>query len=434
MAKHAKLSASSAERWMVCPASVPLSVGYDDPSSEYADEGTAAHFLASECLKEGTLAEEHIGHIVFLRKDPITGEHFESWCLDREGEILNEFVVDDDMARYVGQYLSDVRRVALGLNGVINVEQSLPLTFLTGEKDAEGTSDAVILSPTLVVADLKYGMGVRVEAEDNPQLLIYASAAREQYSMVNEFDDVHVAILQPRLGHISQHTYTHAQLDQFEEKVRGAVIRVAEAERIFSENGDLDTYTEVSEKGCQWCKHKANCSKLADYVAEQIDADFEDLSGVPDEEHYIKLKVAPYDPETLSLKAKSLALIELWMKAVRGEVESLLLKGQAVPGYKLVEGKKGHRKWVDANAAEATMKSMRLKEAQMYDFSLISPTSAEKLLAKESPKRWKRLVELITQTQGAPSVAEASDKRPALVVTPVGDDMEDLSQDDLIGD
>lgn len=436
MAKHAKLSASSAERWIPCPGSVPLSKDYPNTSSEYADEGTAAHYLGSVCLANGTEPKQYLKRTILLMEEVFSGEHYE--CFDDESvrndadRKLNEFIVDDDMVEHVGKYVSDVRRVALGLNGNILVEQTLPLTFLTSEKDAAGTSDAVIISPTLVVADLKYGMGVRVEAKDNPQLLMYASAAREQYSMVNEFEDVHVAILQPRLDHVSQYTYSHASIDLFEEKVKQAVIRVEEAEKIHAEGGDLSGYLQPTEKGCQWCKHKANCTALAAYVAEQIEADFEDLSGVEDIEHYVNVKVEPYDPETISRKMKSLGLIEMWMKAVRGEVESLLLKGLPVPGYKLVEGKMGHRKWANEQEAEAMMKSMRLKEDEMYDKKVISPTTAEKVL-KESPKRWTRLKELITQTRGGPSVAPESDKRPAMVITPVGDDMEDLSNDDLIG-
>lgn len=437
MAKHAKLSASSAERWMVCPGSVPLSKDYPNTSSEYADEGTAAHYLGSVCLANGTEPKQYLKRTILLMEDVLSGEHYE--CFDDESvrndadRKLNEFVITSDMVEHVGKYVSDVRRVALGLNGSILVEQSLPLTFLTSESDAEGTSDAVIISPTLVVADLKYGMGVRVEAKDNPQLLMYASAAREQYSMVNDFEDVHVAILQPRLDHISQYTYSHADLDVFEEEVKTAVIRVHAAEELYEQGGDLShDFLNPTEKGCMWCKHKANCTALAAYVSEQIDADFEDLSEVKDIEHYVNVKVEPYDPETISLKMKSLGLIEMWMKAVRGEVESLLLKGLPVPGYKLVEGKMGHRKWANEQEAEAMMKSMRLKEDEMYDKKLISPTSAEKVL-KESPKRWARIKDLITQTRGGPSVAPESDKRPAMAITPVGDDMEDLSNDDLIG-
>lgn len=71
------------------------------------------------------------------------------------------------------------------------------------------------------------------------------------------------------------------------------------------------------------------------------------------------------------------------------------------------------------------LKSMRLKQEEMYDFSLISPTTAEKVL-KGTPKRWKRIEPLITRSPGKPSVADASDKRPALDIKPTADDFEEV--------
>ena len=124
-------------------------------------------------------------------------------------------------------------------------------------------------------------------------------------------------------------------------------------------------------------------------------------------------------------------LVEQWCKAVRAEVESRLLQGQEVPGYKLVQGKRGARAWTSAEEAEAILKSMRLKQDEMYDLKLISPTTAEKVL-KESPKRWNRIAPLISQSEGKPSVAPESDKRPALVLGAVEDDFEQVT-DDLVG-
>jgi hypothetical protein len=113
---------------------------------------------------------------------------------------------------------------------------------------------------------------------------------------------------------------------------------------------------------------------------------------------------------------------------VRKRAHKELAEGRAVPGYKLVLGKKGARAWEDEAAAEAAMKAMRLKQDQMYQFKVISPTTAEKLLAKESPRRWATLQKLITQSDGKPTVAPASDARPALEVKPVADDFADVSQ------
>jgi hypothetical protein len=119
---------------------------------------------------------------------------------------------------------------------------------------------------------------------------------------------------------------------------------------------------------------------------------------------------------------------------VLARIEYELLNGNAVPGAKLVQGRKGARKWSDSEEAEKLFKGMRLKQEQMYNFKLISPTQAEKLLAKESPRRWKKVEALITQPAGSPSVAPDSDKREALVIQPVADDFEAVTAegDDLL--
>jgi hypothetical protein len=120
----------------------------------------------------------------------------------------------------------------------------------------------------------------------------------------------------------------------------------------------------------------------------------------------------------------ALDLIEGWCKAVRAEAERRLLRGDAVPGWKLVQGKAGNRGWVDeAEVTDLMKKSMRLRDDVMYDFSLISPTTAEKRAADGiiKPKQWAKLQGLITRSDGKPSVAPAADKRPALVIGKVED-------------
>jgi hypothetical protein len=120
--------------------------------------------------------------------------------------------------------------------------------------------------------------------------------------------------------------------------------------------------------------------------------------------------------------------MEMFCKAVRAETERRLFAGTEVPGFKLVEGKRGNRAWVNAEEAELQLKGMRLKTEQMYDLKLISPTTAEKL-AKAGvigPRQWKKLQEQYAQSQGKPSVAPANDKRPALTVAATTDDFDVL--------
>jgi hypothetical protein len=122
-------------------------------------------------------------------------------------------------------------------------------------------------------------------------------------------------------------------------------------------------------------------------------------------------------------------LIEGWCKAVRAEVETRLLTGKPVRGWKVVQGKKGNRKWSSDADAEAMLKAMRIPHDRMYDYAVISPTSAEKLAKAEviGPRQWPRVAALITQAEGKPSVAPESDKRPALVMSAVADAFNDVT-------
>jgi hypothetical protein len=122
-------------------------------------------------------------------------------------------------------------------------------------------------------------------------------------------------------------------------------------------------------------------------------------------------------------------MIESWVKAVRAEVERRLLAGEPVTGYKLVQGKRGNRAWGNAAEAEELLKSMRIKHDMMYDYSLASPTTVEKLAkaGEIGPRQWTKIKDLITQTEGRPSVAPISDKRDALVTQALSSDFDDVT-------
>jgi hypothetical protein len=200
------------------------------------------------------------------------------------------------------------------------------------------------------------------------------------------------------------------ELVEFESRVLDAAITSREMLK-----GRQPVSLSPSADACRFCK--AKCTALAAFVEESIGADFDEVITGP------KLEVQESD---LPKHMAAVDLIEDWCKAVRAKVESELLSGREVEGYKLVQGRRGSRAWSSKEEAEATLKSMRLKVEEMYDFSLISPTSAEKL-AKEGKigkRQWPRVVKLITQSEGKPSVAPESDKRPALVVSPTVDDFD----------
>ena len=388
---HAQLSPSSAVRWMTCPGSVALCKDLKDTSSKFADEGTDAHELAALCLEKGTDANGYVGTTM------------------AKGNIVSV-----DMAQHVQSYVDYVRDLVLSTNGELLIEQRLPISDITGEADAHGTSDVVILAgDELIVVDLKFGRGVAVEADDNPQLQIYALAAYNEFSLVADFKTVRMVIHQPRLNAVSEWTQTVEELLAFGESVWSAAVQTR-----FDGLGLRTAPLKPSEKGCKFCRAKATCPALRAEVTDCFE------------------KVQPTPETAVDLLAEAMGkadLIEGWLKAIRAETESRLFAGVAIPGWKVVQGKRGNRAWGDKVAAEELLKAMRIKHDQMYDYSVISPTTAEKLATAEviGKRQWPKVKALITQSEGKPSVAPESDKRPALDMSAVTDDFEVVAVDDL---
>jgi hypothetical protein len=338
------------------------------------------------------------------------------------GEMV-DWRVTQDMADYVDDYIKLVRELAQGK--MLLVERKVPISHLTGEAGATGTSDVVIVDTTgrnLTVVDLKYGMGVRVEAEENPQLMMYALGALHEYDVLGVFETVSMYIHMPRLNFVSEYHLSVPELLSAGDDVRRGAELCREAEA--AEEADLAEFLEPGEKQCRFCKAKATCSALRADITDVVGGD---AACTIDE--FAQFLPEAVDSETgnnyLPIAMSKVALVEDWCKAVRAEVERRLFAGQKVDGYKLVEGKRGHRKWGNEAEVEGLFKSFRMRQDEMYDLSLISPTKAEKVF-KQNPKRWAKVTDLITQSVGKPSVALATDKRPEMVIQPVSDDFSDL--------
>lgn len=424
MSEHARFSPSKMHRIMTCPGSLALESLVQDKTSAYAAEGTAAHELLELCLTDGRgYALAYEGRVFVVEEN---GQRF-------------EFEADDDMCGYVQEVVDQVRAMieaaeAYGWTVELLVEQKINTSSVVGIPDQFGTTDIILLARKdgimrITVGDFKYGRGVPVYAHDeedghNPQLMTYGAGVYDLYAVAEDIELITLCIFMPRLGYMSTADVTPEEIEAFKAAAEAAAAQAEIEKGLFDCDKDPASLTlRPAEKACQFCKAKAICPALAGKVQDVV-GDFEDLTEKTCED--VK-RSALIDTATLSRFMQYTDLVEMWCSAVRARVEAELFAGNTVPGYKLVEGRKGHRKWSDADEAENIMKSMRLKQEAMYTMKLISPAQAEKVL-KESEKRWKRLAPLIMQPPGKPSVVAESDKRPALVLPNVADEFEDISE------
>lgn len=384
---------------MRCPGKPAMEKGLPDRGSSYADEGTAAHAVLEMSLEQGRPASAFVGRLI---------------------ECDNSTVeVTLDMAGHVQTAIDAIKQIA----GTLSVQAEGRVNYSsylgTPRDEAWGTADVVAVRGTeLQVMDLKYGMGVEVDAEDNPQLKLYGLGALEQVRLLGEDPEtVRLVILQPRIKSApSEWTISVKDLEAWGRgRARSAVIsriNAIDTKKLIRDRDWEDAFLVPGEKQCKFCRAKATCPKLREDSLTLLGMSTASIEDFEDGTLPEKLDVA--DVDWLAAVLSKADLIEGWLKSVRGEAESRLLAGQPVPGYKLVQGKAGNRQWTDA--ADAAQALADLGTEAYTTPTLVSPAVAEKLCKKVGLP-----LPSTTQTPGRPHVAPASDPRPELQVTPSAD-------------
>ena len=387
MSEHATLAPSAASRWIACPGSVRLSRTIPNVETDYAAEGTFAHHIAAECLRESLDAANLIGY--------------------RHGG----YECDAEMAGYVQEYLDVVR-------GLCDDEPSEAGTFYESAGDdldepkvfAErrvrlsptiwGTADAIVWLPetkTLHVLDFKYGAGVFVPVEGNVQLGIYAAAAVSQMADTwGSAQTVVTHIVQPR-HHRGGHHQTAIPIETLETWVDNVVLPAADA----TEAPDASF---AAGDHCRFCDAKAVCPELKRSALATTRDLFDDETLTP-----AKTPPPPslLTPVEISNALAAFPVVEQWIKAVRETAYGIATAGGSIPGHKVVQ-KTGRRKWRDDAEAEFVLDLFDV--SPFTDPKLVSPAVAEKRLPRDSRAIMQMLA--IKPSTGTVLVPD-SDARPA---------------------
>ena len=407
---HAKLSPSSAVRWATCAGSVVLSEGLPERRSMPAARGTVCHDISASALL-GSDMSSWVGRTVFVGREGIVPE---------VAPGVLKVTVDEDMIEAVEQYVAEARAAMEGADDV-RIEQKVSIEKYTGEEGATGTADLIILKGRrLEVRDAKFGWH-KVEAEQNWQGMLYALGALDEYELITDIDEVLIVIHQPEHGGPREWLTTPVELRRFGVRMLSAALQVKRAENdyaeIFEESNTVTPaeweaeYLKPSNDGCRYCPARATCPALKAEVDAAVAQDFDDLTD-----------------DGLGAWMSMVERVEAWMKAVRAKVERRLMGRKHVPGFKLVIGRRGARKFQDEALAEAQLYA-GLGDAA-FKKELITPTTAEKLLKKDKPTLWLEIAKGITQSEGKPSVAPESDKREAYQPGASADEFEVLTEEE----
>ena len=354
---HALLSASSAHRWLECPPSAVAAEAYTNEGTDYTREGTLAHEVA------------------------------EGVARGKGGSYLFPEGTTNEMVDHAFAYLDYIQELKASDKAIVLLEQRVD--FSPWVPHGFGTADCIIIQGnTMDVIDYKYGVGVAVSAVDNPQEMLYGLGALNDYGFAYDIETVRLHIFQPRIDNISVHELTTEQLLAWGETVKPIAAKAEKGK------GDYKPGTH-----CRFCPHAGRCRALTKVCSEYVQT------------HGLKVKLPILAPHEVAEVLEMEPLISLWLKRVKDQALTSMLSGEQVPGYKVVEGKLGNRKWTDELQALATLEAAGFLKEEVTETKLLSPAGMDKAIGKK--KAAELLGSLIDRAPGAPIIAKESDKRPA---------------------
>ena len=358
---------------MTCPPSARLGESFEDQGSEYAQEGTLAHRIGELLLRKRWEGADITADLEAAQADPLySGEMGE--CMEAYAAFVEERMAEAKTR------CADPR---IFIEQTVKFDEYVPEGF--------GTSDVIIISDGLMdVVDLKYGKGVPVSAEGNPQMKLYALGCYLALSWAYDINTIRMNIFQPRLDSISTATITRAELLDWAEnelKPRAALAWVGE--------GDFCP----GEGTCRWCRASPVCRAHCDYQLELAKRDFADPPLL--------------SPDEVAEVLARLPVLTAWAKSVEDyALDAAINQGISFPGYKVVEGR-SNRKYSDTDGIAAALRKAGYKVADIYKpRELLGLTAMEKLVGK---KKFGELAgQYIIKPEGAPALVPEADKRPPI--------------------
>ena len=379
--QHALLSASGAHRWLHCTGSPLLEKDFPDSTSVYAQEGTLAHELCE------------------LKLMAYTGEITKRKLTSMKNKLMKSELWQPEMDSTSEAYLDYIKDITMSytVKPVILTEKKVDFSRYVPE--GFGTADCLILAgDTLHVVDYKHGKGVVVDADHNPQMMLYALGAMSELSLLYRFKFVHMTIVQPRVNNISEFTMTADELVEW-----GESVVKPRAEAAISGNGTFE-----AGYWCRFCRAKQQCKTRY----ESNDSLYPELS-------------AQHDPRLITLEELGEYLkrgkdMAAWLEDMREYALSESLAGADVPGWKAVEGR-GSRVFTDTDEAVDTLVKNGIDESILYERRVLTLAQMEKAVGK---KAFGELVgDLVVKNPGKPTLVEESDKRPRITNQPTAADV-----------